>query len=361
MKRHPLRYQMGLSLIELMVAMLISLLLLGGVLQVFLSSKDLYRTNTAVARVQEGGRFATEFLTFDIRQAGYKGDCLTPPLIHLDETSPEYQADLFDMSIAIRGWEGDTNSTLLNSRLEKTDAILIKHAGQASDATAKGSTGVDANTVTLNKTSTIPAGSLVLIADSKGCDLFQKTNDANSNSLTKGAVGSGKNGSSPGNAKTKKNWTHEFDENMQILMLQSFIYYLDKNIAGMPSLYRLNANNGVPTAEELVEGVIDLQVTYGIDNDGDRQADAYIKAGTNNLAATGEGNWSKVVSARVSLLVVSTETNVLDQAQQFTYPAAAGITKEDDFAVYDNGVVTLKDNRVGQVFTTTVAIRNRLP
>lgn len=357
MKRHTPRYQMGLSLIELMVAMLISLLLLGGVLQVFLSSKDLYRTNTAVARVQEGGRFATEFLTFDIRQAGYKGDCLTPPLIHLDETSPEYQADLFDMSIAIRGWEGDTNTTLLDSRLEKTDAVLVKHAGQASGATAGNNTTISAETIPLNQKGNIPSGSIVLAADSKGCDLFQKTNNTDSNSLTRG------NGGSPGNDKgnAKQNWTHEYDQNMQILMLQSFIYYLDKNIAGMPSLYRLNANNGAPTAEELVEGVIDLQVTYGIDNDGDRQADAYVKAGTNNLAAAGEGNWSKVVSARVSLLVVSTETNVLDQAQQFTYPAAAGITKEDDFAIYDNGVVTLKDNRVGQVFTTTVAIRNRLP
>lgn len=358
MKRHPPRYQMGLSLIELMVAMLISLLLLGGVLQVFLSSKDLYRTNTAVARVQEGGRFATEFLAFDIRHAGYKGDCLTPPLIHLDETSPEYEADLFDMSIAIRGWDDDTNTDLLATRLEKTDAVLVKHAGQASGATASNNTPVSASTINLDRTGDIPSGSLVLVADSKGCDLFQKTNQTNSNSLTRGS-----NGGSPGNKKggAKKDWTHEYDQNMQILMLQSFIYYLDENIAGMPSLFRLNANNGDPTAEELVEGVIDMQVTYGIDNDGDRQADAYVKAGTNNLAAAGEGNWSKVVSARVSLLVVSTETNVLDQAQQFTYPAAAGITKEDDFAVYDDGVVTLKDNRVGQVFTTTVAIRNRLP
>jgi len=358
MKPVSFNRQIGLSLIELMVAMLISLILLGGVLQVFLSSKDMYRTNTAVARVQEAGRFATEFIAFDVRQAGYKGDCLTAPLIHLDETSPKYKADLFDMSLAIRGWDNDTASDFLDSRLEKTDAILIKHAGLASGATAGNNTNVNANTITLDQTGNIPSKSIVLVADSKGCDIFQKTNNDNSNSLTRG------NSDSPGNksGNAKLNWTHEYDENMQILMLQSFIYYLDENAAGLPSLYRINANNGDPTAEELVEGIADLQITYGIDNDGDRQADNYVTAGNDNsLNATGEGNWSKVVSARVSMLVISPETNVLDQPQQFTYPAAVGITKEDEFAVYDDGTVTLKNNRVGQVFTTTVAIRNRLP
>lgn len=98
--------QMGLSLIELMVAMLISLILLGGVLQVFLSSKDMYRTNTAVARVQEAGRFATEFIAFDVRQAGYKGECLSEPSTHLKLTTASTDIkNAYSTTPAIQGWD----------------------------------------------------------------------------------------------------------------------------------------------------------------------------------------------------------------------------------------------------------------
>ena len=48
----------GFSVIELMVAMAISLLLLGGVISIFVSSKSSYETNERLSRIQENGRFA---------------------------------------------------------------------------------------------------------------------------------------------------------------------------------------------------------------------------------------------------------------------------------------------------------------
>ncbi|MFC6475539.1 PilW family protein [Pseudomonas asuensis] len=72
---HPSR-QRGLSLVELMVAIVLGLLLIGGVLQIFLSSNKTYKTNLALSEVQEAGRFAMEFLTFDIRNASYRGECV---------------------------------------------------------------------------------------------------------------------------------------------------------------------------------------------------------------------------------------------------------------------------------------------
>ena len=53
--------QSGLSLVELMIAITLSLLLIAGVLQIFLSSKQTYSTNNALSRVQESGRFAWIF------------------------------------------------------------------------------------------------------------------------------------------------------------------------------------------------------------------------------------------------------------------------------------------------------------
>ena len=67
------RLQGGFTLVELMVAMLISLLLMGGVIQVFSSSSKSYRNHEGLSRIQENGRFAMEFLTREIRMADFWG------------------------------------------------------------------------------------------------------------------------------------------------------------------------------------------------------------------------------------------------------------------------------------------------
>ena len=69
-------FQTGLSLIEIMIALLIGAFLIGGVLQIFIGSKQTYRMQEALSRLQENGRFAMDFLAKDIRMAGYR-ECLT--------------------------------------------------------------------------------------------------------------------------------------------------------------------------------------------------------------------------------------------------------------------------------------------
>lgn len=66
-------HQAGLSLIELMVAILISSLLLLGVVQMFTNTSATDRTNTELARVQESGRIAMELISREVRRAGYQG------------------------------------------------------------------------------------------------------------------------------------------------------------------------------------------------------------------------------------------------------------------------------------------------
>lgn len=65
------KFQKGFSIVELMIALVIGLLLMTGVIQVFISSKQTYATNEAMARLQENGRFALEFIARSARIAGY--------------------------------------------------------------------------------------------------------------------------------------------------------------------------------------------------------------------------------------------------------------------------------------------------
>lgn len=67
------KYQYGMSLVELLVAILISSLLILGVTELFSRTSASDRANTELARMQESGRLALEIIGQDARRAGYQG------------------------------------------------------------------------------------------------------------------------------------------------------------------------------------------------------------------------------------------------------------------------------------------------
>lgn len=68
-----MKRQQGLSLIELMVALLISSLLMLGVTEIFSRSFFADRANTELTYMQESGRLALELIGQDARRAGFQG------------------------------------------------------------------------------------------------------------------------------------------------------------------------------------------------------------------------------------------------------------------------------------------------
>ncbi|MDE1460534.1 PilW family protein [Spartinivicinus poritis] len=64
--------QQGMSLIELMIALVLGLLLIAGILQLFLGVTQTFRQNETLSRIQENGRFSLDFIAQDIRSAGYQ-------------------------------------------------------------------------------------------------------------------------------------------------------------------------------------------------------------------------------------------------------------------------------------------------
>lgn len=63
--------QRGLSLVELMVAMVIGLFVVASVVILFVNTKRTYLVQDANARVQESTRFAYDYMGRQIRMAGY--------------------------------------------------------------------------------------------------------------------------------------------------------------------------------------------------------------------------------------------------------------------------------------------------
>ena len=65
--------QQGFSLIELMIALLIGTVLLGGLMNVFLGQKANYMMQEGISRVQENGRIVQFMLGQDLRMSGMIG------------------------------------------------------------------------------------------------------------------------------------------------------------------------------------------------------------------------------------------------------------------------------------------------
>ena len=68
--------QKGLSLIELMIAITLSIFITAAMISLFVNSKQNYRLNENMSRLQENARFAMSFLARDLRMSDYR-TCVT--------------------------------------------------------------------------------------------------------------------------------------------------------------------------------------------------------------------------------------------------------------------------------------------
>lgn len=327
--------QHGLTLVEIMVAMTIGLVLLGGVITILVSSQQTYRVNEALARIQENARFAFQILSRDIRMAGYMG-CVgegTVPVNTLNNSA----AYLWNFGQPIQGFEaagGGWAPVLpaeITSPLSGHDILVIRGVDGNDSRVLSHPGGTPPGSADLKVTagSGLQIGDIVLVTDCLAAAVFQVTNTNTSAGQDNVVHNTGED--TPGNAT--KNLGQSF-EGGEIVRITTRSYYVRTNPDGNPALYWKRGN---AAAEELVEGVEDMQVDYGVDTDGDRTADVYQTA---DLVA----DWESVVSVRINLLMQSTEDNIASQPQTYTF----------------NGTTTTPaDRRLRKTYSTVVALRNR--
>lgn len=64
----------GLGLVEILVAVALSVVVIGAVIQLFLNNKQTYRLQESLSRIQENGRHALQVLGVDIRMSRHLGE-----------------------------------------------------------------------------------------------------------------------------------------------------------------------------------------------------------------------------------------------------------------------------------------------
>jgi|GEM_PF-682087 len=114
-KPHLNRFQLGFSLIELMVAMVIALIVLYGLVSLFTNSSILNKSQTGLASLQENGRYVISRLKDDIEQAGRK-HCATLAM-------PNTFFSDWNQGYELSSWAVDTNVDLRATR--STDGLPV--------------------------------------------------------------------------------------------------------------------------------------------------------------------------------------------------------------------------------------------
>ncbi len=93
-RRQTQHSQSGFTLLELMVALAISVVLIAGVLQIYMTSSRSYRSQEAAAQMMENGRTAIELLSRSLRLAGY-WKCVGWQIGNLSNHLPSNQRGIF--------------------------------------------------------------------------------------------------------------------------------------------------------------------------------------------------------------------------------------------------------------------------
>jgi len=214
---------------------------------------------------------------------------------------------------------------------------------------------VTANTIALQP------GDIAGVADCGSADIFRVTNATTPTVALEHAAGANVEWLNSGAALSHGYQTVTVGTSVTTSVIGAYNavrYYIGRGagadtIAGnaddTPSLFRRTYDRTVPgyTNTELVDGVQDFQITYGVDTVGDGLPNAYIdgNATSGTVDLTTVAGWQNVMSVRIGLMFISPS----ETASEF------------DLNTYNvNGTAfdPIDDRRRRRVFTSTVQVRN---
>lgn len=310
----------GLSLIELMIAMMLGLLVVASASAIFLSNRQTYRATEGLGRVQESGRMAFELMARDLREAG------GVPCGNADRTEPLKLVNVLNnpttnwwsnWNNGVLGYEGAIPGGNPANRVAGTDAVDLMSGDTSSAVTVvahvPASARFDLNTIHHN----LDDGDLAIVCDWRQASLFQVTNaqpEINSNvvhNLGGGVPGNCSKGLGYANPPvcTPLGTQYEYGANSQIVRLSATRWFVGTNPNGGRSLYRsMLTNNGgalVVRDQEIADGVNDMELQYLVDG-----AANYVDA-----SAVAANQWRDVTAVRVTLDMLSEDRAGVGGAQ----------------------------------------------
>ncbi|WP_447940293.1 PilW family protein [Pseudoxanthomonas mexicana] len=330
MKGSP-RSMRGLSLIELMVALVLGLLVVAAAIGIFLSNRQAYRATESVGRIQENARMAFELMARDVREAGGNAcnssnnmsviNVLNNPTARWWSNWGRTPANAA-LGSALRGFGGGEVVPAIavgggqTQRIANTQALVVMSGGERSVNVVSHVPGTQTFTVQ-NANHGFQTGDVLLacgqdadvvsLASVQDTDvgtvrfgaIFQMTNAGGGTSILHAV------GGTPGNASANlgpNGIASTFGANATISRIHAAAWYIGNGAQG-PTLYQaLLTPNGVVTPQELIPGVSAMNLEY-------------LLPGANNYVAANlvpAANWGDVLAVRMTLTLQSDESTGTD-------------------------------------------------
>ena len=326
-----IRQHRGVTLVELMIAMLIGLIIITSVTQVFLSSNESNNLNRQLGLMQEAARVAIRELSSDIRMAGFTGCSPTADTGNALQNNAS-DAEWMTAEQKIQGLSlSDTQSRLDTAALSE-GIVIFKLDPDNVFQVASHNTSSTNMTVDRSMDGVIARGQPVGASrqDCSQVSLFSPSSVSGS-SLSHSGSGGGSFGNCfsqlEGNFRcydsTRPTGPVSFNPGY-IRPLDSVSYFI-KLENNLPTLFRKEVSN--PAGTPLVDGIESMRVYYGLDSDDDNVANQYINAGDRSWR---HADWQQIASVRVHLLVRSeTETIPEDLAPKAYFFDGQTVTPPD--------------------------------
>lgn len=375
------RKQHGVSLIELMIALALGAVVTTGVVQLFVANSKTYNLLIGQSRMQESARFASEFIGRSVRIAGYRGCFSSKGSIYTTMNPVPAEPMIpyeFDLRTGVIGYDAggegvwspqltalpttingtDTNVWTTSDGTGVSSGINTSRIVSGTDVlTLRGLSQVDAR-VALNMPTSqedvvvqVPAGGLefdedylVMIHDCAQGTIFRISGlQLDTPAANQATIAHGMGDADVGrNAFLRLAEVNSYSTDASVTAILTHTFFIApgaglNNIGNTPlSLWR---KTSLQAPVELVEGVEDLQILFGVDTDNDRVPNQYRRA---NMVA----DFSQVITIRISLTV-----NSVDNVEAISAPTH-GCDVQD--CVQDEEF----DGLLRRTFTQTIMMRN---
>lgn len=307
-KNYP---QNGFSLVEVMISIVIALILLAGIIQLFISNKQAYRIQEGLSLLNENARYSLSQLQYHLRMADHWGG-VQPDAID-DSIAPAITGDCLagyaTDNMGLEGYEGgasvpaDLAACLpAGDYVANSDIVVIRFGGTPQTR--------------------------VLTADLEANDLYVRSSAGRYGMLFQGSNVA----ALPGDLYDASDPDPDNIHNYPYKFVAYFVRPCSAQSAGTagvcdaaddttPTLTRLTLNGTTLVQEDVAEGIEQLQMLYGIDTNGNLNADTYLPA-----ASIAASDWPSVVSVRFDMVVRSPEIDISLDATGETYNMVSDYT-----------------------------------
>lgn len=313
--------QRGLSLVELMISLTVGSVITAGIVQLFSANSDTHRVMMGQSRIQESARFALDFIGRDIYKAGYLG-CFSnaPTPVFFTAANGNNIPYEFDLRTGLGGHDafgvglwapnlnglprtiGATNTNVFvagtgintNNIVSGTDVLVIRNTLQQDSEirlaqnmlTSRGNISVLVDQNRGLAALGFSQGDLAMIHDCEKATIFHATGVtlvATPDPLTEQVDIA--HSLDPTDAWRNSFLTlaqrNTFEDDANVSAIETHIYFIapgtGQNRSGNVPL-SLWKKSGTTAPVELVEGIENLQVLYGVSTDGNGTPNQYRPA-----------------------------------------------------------------------------------